>query len=169
MELISAERRSELLRSARTILKVELRDNYDVDVETFNAWRAGQSIEADVRIWGERAAARVAAGIVARRVKVVSEPLSDYHRFILEASKHVIDAGEEMRWLPRRRVSAVPLPGNDFFVLDGEIVIFNVFGGADQRAEIQFTQDPEVVKLCSTAFDTAWTLATPYGEYRAGS
>ncbi|TDD63864.1 hypothetical protein E1298_43040 [Actinomadura rubrisoli] len=169
MELISAERRSELLRSAQSILKLEVRDNYDVDAEMFSAWRAGQSIEGVVSVWGERAAARVAAGVVTRRVKVVSEPLSDYHRFILEASKPAIDAGEAMRWLPRRLVSTVPLPGNDFFVLNGEVVIFNVFGGADQRAEIQFTQDSGVVKLCISAFDTAWALATPYDEYRADS
>lgn len=167
--MISTERRSELLRSARTILKLELRDNYDVDAELFSAWRAGQSIEDVASAWGERAAARVAAGVVTRRVKVVSEPLSDYHRFILEASKPAIDAGEAMRWLPRRLVSPVPLPGNDFFVLDGAIVIFNVFGGDDQRAEIQLFHDPEVVRLCIGAFETAWALATPYDEYRAGA
>ncbi|MFC6884587.1 MULTISPECIES: DUF6879 family protein [Actinomadura] len=169
MESISVERRSELLRSARTILKLELRDNYDIDADTFSAWRAGRSIKDAVSVWGERAAARVAAGVVTRRVKIVSEPLSDYHRFILEASKPAIDAGEDMRWLPRRLVSTVPLPGNDFFVLAGKTVIFNVFGGDDRRAEIQLSQDPEVVKLCVSAFDTAWALAIPHGEYRAGS
>ncbi len=163
------ERRSGLLRSAKSILKLELRDNYDVDAETFAAWRAGRSVKETVSVWGERAAARVAAGVVTRRVKVVSEPLSDYHRFILEASKPAIEAGEMMRWLPRRLVSTVSLPGNDFFVLDDEIVIFNVFGGDNQRTEIQFAQDAEVVKLCTGAFDLAWALAIPYDEYRATS
>ncbi|MFC5185662.1 DUF6879 family protein [Actinomadura harenae] len=169
MESISVERRSELLRSAKTILKLELRDNYEVDADAFNAWQAGQSIQDTVSVWGERAAARVAAGVVTRRVKVVSEPLSDYHRFILDASKNAIDAGEEMRWLPRRLASAVLLPGNDFFVLDGEIVLFNVFDGADRRAEIQFADEPEVAKLCVSAFGSAWALAIPYGEYYTGS
>ncbi|MDX6740491.1 DUF6879 family protein [Actinocorallia sp. A-T 12471] len=169
MELISVERRSELLRTARSIRKMELRDNYSIDAEIFAAWREGRSIAATAKGMADRAAERIAAGVVTHRVKVVSEPLSSYHKFILAASEPMIKAGEVMRWLPRRLASTVFLPGNDFFVLDGEAVIFNVFDGEDQRAEIQLTQDPAVVDRCTAAFTSAWELALPYDEYRADS
>ncbi|TFE24655.1 hypothetical protein E0F15_21140 [Frankia sp. B2] len=168
MELISAQRRGELIDGARSVCKVELRDNYAVDQELFAAWRAGDS-EAVARAAGasrDKVAARVAAGIRLRRVKVVSEPLSEYQRFAFDYSAHAVEAGEDIRWVPRRLVSTVLLPGNDFFVLDDDLVIFNVLDGADRRAEQQLYRDADVVGLCRGAFDAVWTVSTPHRVFQ---
>ncbi|MBL7493716.1 hypothetical protein I6A60_33825 [Frankia sp. AgB1.9] len=169
MELISTGRRAELIANARTVLKVELRDHYAVDRELFVAWQAGSADTLDraAAASRDRVAARVATGMSLRRVKVVSEPLSEYQRFAFDYSAHTVAAGEDIRWLPRRFTSTVLLPGNDFFVLDDDLVIFNVFDGGDNRAEQQLHQDSETVKLCRGAFDAAWAAAVPHQAYSA--
>lgn len=167
MELISVAQRSELIDSARNVLKVELRDNYAVDGELFAAWQ-GRDFDAVARAAKgsrDKVAARVASGMVLRRVKVISEPLSEYQRFAFDYSAHAVDAGEEIRWLPRRSASTVLLPGNDYFVLDDEFVIFNVLGGANERAEQQLYRDAGVVSLCRSSFDAAWAVSIPHREY----
>lgn len=168
MELISVAQRGELIENARSVLKVELRDNYAVDRELFAAWQAGDSdaVARAAKASRNKVAARVAAGMSLRRVKVVSEPLSEYQRFAFDYSAHAVDVGEDIRWVPRRLVSTLLLPGNDCFVLDDEFVIFNVLDGANDRAEQQLYRDADVVKLCRDSFDAAWVVSIPRREYQ---
>lgn len=168
MELISVERRNQLIFRARTRLKLELRDHYEVDEATLSAWRRGdaEAVRNGMAFTG-RVAAETAAGVTVRRIKVLSEPPSEYMRFALDTADAVVDAGEDIRWLPRRLTSALLLPGNDFFVLDDELVTFNVLDGEDGRAEQQLWTDPDVVQACRVAFETAWRLAIPHREYHA--
>ncbi|MFI0409103.1 DUF6879 family protein [Actinomadura sp. 3N508] len=170
MELISAEQRKTLTRGAREVLKVELRDHYEVDAELLVAWRAGETekLAASYESWRGVIEAETAKGWTFRRVRVVSEPLSDYQRMAVEWSGSAVDAGEELRWLPRRLVSAVALPGNDCFVIDGQGVIFNVLDADGSYClEIQYSTDPDVVRYCRDAFAAAWALATPHHAFRA--
>jgi hypothetical protein len=168
MELISPERRNELVLRARTQLKLELRDHYAVDEAAIAAWRAGDSetVRARTATWHSRTAARVASGVRMRRVKVVSEPPSEYVRYAIDVSTPAVEAGEDIRWLPRRLTSALLLPGNDFFVLDDQIVIFNVLDGDDGPAERQLWTEPDIVSQCREAFEAAWKQAVPHRDYR---
>lgn len=167
MELISAEQRSALIWAGRPFLKLELRDSYAIDAELFDAWRDGdkETVSRFVDTWRDKVASEIAAGRRIRRVRVVSEPLSEYQRMAVEISGSAVDAGEELRWLPRRLVSSLPLPGNDCFVLE-DLVIFNVLGGNDERAEIQLHRDPDVIRFCRDAFEAAWDIATPHHKYK---
>ncbi len=97
---------------------------------------------------------------------MVSEPLSEYHRFAYIFAGPGVAAGEQMRYLPRRLVSAVPLPGNDCFVLDGQLAMFNVLDGNNNRVDVQLTDNPDVVKFCRDSFEAAWMMATPYPQYQ---
>ncbi|MCP2343060.1 DUF6879 family protein [Actinomadura rupiterrae] len=169
MELLSVQQRGKVLSGVRSLLKVELRDHYAMDDALFASWRAGDL--GAVR----RAAEAYRDTFEARRyerfgrVKVVSEPLSEYHRFVLDFSALAIElTGADIRWLPRRLTSGLLLPGNDFFVLDGEKALFNVLDGDDNLAEVQLYREPEVVKACLEAFAAASALAVPLHEYAAG-
>lgn len=74
-------------------------------------------------------------------------------------------ADPDLRWLPRSKVSAVALPGNDCLIRD-DLVIFNVLDGDKNRVEIQLSTDANVIRFYNDAFDLAWSLGTPNGEYR---
>ncbi len=77
-------------------------------------------------------------------------------------------SGEEVRWLPRRRTSDLLLPGNDFWVFDDRLVLWNHFTGEGEVAPEgrEATGDPAIVKACAAAFEAAWERAIPHGEYR---
>ncbi|WP_018655550.1 DUF6879 family protein [Actinomadura flavalba] len=164
MESISAKRRLEVLfgEPAQEVRKLELRDGYEVDRGLFEAWRAGDraAVEKTMRGHRDARAERAARGFPFRRVRVVSEPLSEYQRMAVD----IADPDERLRWLPRHRVSAVPLPGNDCLIRD-DLVVFNLIGGDDQQSDIQLSTDPDVVNFCNEAFERAWSLGTPNGEY----
>lgn len=168
MELISAKRRRELIFDARNLQKIELRDDYGMDASLLNAWRAGDhdAVKHSALEYAADVAARAKGGWIFQRLRVVSEPLSEYQQMAVATSGPSVNAGEQLRWLPRKLVSALPLPGNDCFVVDNEVVIFNVLGGDNQLAEIQLTRDEEVVSFCRNAFEVIWPLATPHHDYK---
>lgn len=171
MELISVQHRGELIKKSRTSLKLELRDNYAIDATAMDAWRRGGAAEARklVRPYAEQLAPKIAAGEkVLRRVKVISEPPSEYMRQALDVAGELVEAGEDIRWLPRRLTSTLFLPGNDFFVLDARTVIFNVLDGDDGRAEQQLYDEPGLVADCLEAFESAWRVAVPHRDFHHG-
>lgn len=171
MESISRDRWAELIDSAHDVAKIELRDFYGSDADIYTAWRSGDldAVAASYRNWLEYFTTEyIDAGRTYRRVRVVSEPLSDYQTMALTYSGITVDAGEGLRWLPRRFTSALALPGNDCLLLDGKTVVFNVLDpDATELVETQYSSDPEVVAFCQKAFDAAWKLATPHHEYLA--
>jgi hypothetical protein len=108
----------------------------------------------------------VASGKAFRRARVISEPITEYQRWVLSDSHLFVEAGEDIRWTPRRLVSDLALPGNDFCLFDDETVIFSVFSGDGLVVERQLWTDPDVVRLCRTAFEAVWTLGIPDHEYK---
>ncbi|MFF5471909.1 DUF6879 family protein [Streptomyces achromogenes] len=107
-----------------------------------------------------------ARGVVVRRARVVSEPVSEYIRWEHYVTHANVTAGEEVRWLPRRQATSIPLAGNDFWLFDGALLRVHHFSGDGVVVEDEITADPETVKLCSTAFQAVWERATPHHLYK---
>jgi hypothetical protein len=109
----------------------------------------------------------VARGVVVRRARVVSEPVSDYVRWEHGLTEPInIKAGELVRWLPRRLASTLALPGNPYWVFDDRLVRFSLYGGDGEVHGHQYSEDPAVIGLCASAFEAVWERATPHAEYR---
>lgn len=173
MTTTAAATRSEfagLLQAARhTAVHLEMRDAYAVGDPCFEAWRAGKAFDRSERdaVWRQILAEPIRRGVQVRRARIVSEPVSAYIRYeheITEAAN--VAAGEQVRWLPRRRASDLALPGNDFWLFDAKTVRFNHFTGDGEWAGTELVTDPGVVKLCVAAFDAVWDRAVPHQEYR---
>ncbi|TDD63861.1 DUF6879 family protein [Actinomadura rubrisoli] len=166
MDLISPQQREEVLWEGepQEVRKLELRDGYGMDSELLDAWRAGDPdgfVERAIADHTEHLRQKAAEGRPYRRVRVVSEPLSEYQRMAV----NIASSYEQLRWLPRRLASSLLLPVNDCLVLDS-LVVFNVLDGSDNRAEILLSRDPDLVAAVNTAFEEAWALAIPNGEYK---
>ncbi|MFB8206307.1 DUF6879 family protein [Streptomyces sp. NPDC056010] len=99
------------------------------------------------------------------RARIVSEPVSEYTRYLHDNTCTNAAAGELVRWLPRRRASDVALPGNDFWLFDGRRVQWNHFAGDGSSQGPEVTKDPAAVKLCADAFEAVWVRATPHDQY----
>lgn len=164
---------AELLASTtRSAVHLEMRDSYAVDYETgpFAEWRRGfRHDPADRaswwRPWLDLVQETVARGVVIRRARIVSEPVSEYTRFLYDGTFTNVAAGELVRWLPRRQASTIALPGNDYWLFDDKVVRWNHFTGEGQSAGGEVTTDPAAVKLCADAFEDVWARAIPHNQY----
>jgi hypothetical protein len=174
VQLTTAEVRDQLLTSCeREAVHLELRDTYAIHSETerFAAFLAtGQRADGapqapDRRYWLDMIRSVTGAGRRVRRARIVSEPVTDYIRYEWAGTATNIEAGEEIRWLPRRLASTIALPGNDFWLFDDTTVVFSIFTGSGDLAERQLVTDEAAVQLCRTAFETVWSAAIPHDQY----
>ncbi|OIK25539.1 DUF6879 family protein [Streptomyces malaysiense] len=95
----------------------------------------------------------------------MSEPVTDCIRFEHAITDANCRADEQVRWLPRSRASILALPGNDFWLIDGRLVRWNLFSGDGHAHEPDHTDDPQAVKLCAEAFRSVWELATDHADH----
>ncbi|MDQ2789628.1 MAG: hypothetical protein DLM60_13810 [Pseudonocardiales bacterium] len=170
MDSISYEELKRLFTSfQREALHLEMRDSYGTAVEIphLAKWEAGEPDDIDwLRPWFDTVRAGTQTGKVFRRVRIVSEPVSNYQRWVLKDSHLFVEAGEDIRWVPRSRVSTIALPGNDYWLFDGQVVVFLIFAASGLVVDRQKTSDRTTIELCRTAFDTVWTLSIPDSEYQ---
>lgn len=154
----------------RCAVHLETRDEYLPDDPDFAAWRAGRRPPGTYWPWWMNlVSVTVARGVDVRRARIVSEPLSRCARFEYDITEELnLACGEDVRWLPRRRASDLALPGNDFWLFDDEVVVFNHFTGDGSAAAEPFEvrTEPAVIKLCTIAFDAVWERAVPHLDYR---
>ncbi|GAA2252757.1 hypothetical protein GCM10010232_46510 [Streptomyces amakusaensis] len=164
---------AELLRSARhTAVHLELRDIYDVGDETnsFDRFLRTGAVDLDPESaqwqgWTPLVREAISRGVVMRRARIVSTPVTDYIRYEHAMTPVNVAIGEQVRWLPRDRASDIALPGNDLWLIDDRLVLFHFFTGVGDWAGHEFTEDPDVVKLCTSAFETVWERATPHDDF----
>ncbi|MGW7517841.1 DUF6879 family protein [Streptomyces sp. NPDC054796] len=172
MESLDAEGWSQLFSSCRkSACHLEMRDHYAVAEEAadIEKWRAGkwgpEEDAASKAGWLELMRATAARGVRLRRARIISEPASEYIRFEHEGTPQNIEAGEDVRWLPRTRASGLALPGNDCWIFDSETVLFNHFAGEGGWVGTELSSEPQVAKLCARAFESVWELGVPHDEF----
>ena len=126
MELWTAERRDTLFDTfERDAFHLELRDDYHLDSEdeSFRRWKRGDPADPSDydRPWLRRIRRVTDSGRTVRRVRVVSEPLSEYIRYEFNSTGQNLAAGEDIRWLPRHLVPVglvFPAYGRDWWLFD---------------------------------------------------
>jgi Family of unknown function (DUF6879) len=160
-ELIAATQRS--------AVHLEMRDAYVPDDPSFIAWQGGPSYDRTRReaAWHALIGGARARGVVVRRARIISEPVTPYIRFEYDVTNSMnIAAGEQVRWLPRRNASDLALPGNDFWAFDGRLVRFGYFAGNGAVVGHEMSDDPAVAKLCAGAFEAVWERAVDHRDYQ---
>lgn len=140
---------------------LEMRDTYTPKDPDYLRWQAGEHVDPARRWpeWIELVSGAVARGVVVRRARIVSEPVTDYIRYEHGLTDRLnIGSGELVRWLPRRRASDLSLPGNDFWVFDDRLVLFNHFAGDGSSGDKELREEPAVITLCASAFEAELRL-----------
>ncbi|AXG78217.1 DUF6879 family protein [Streptomyces paludis] len=161
---------AEILRGTeRSAVHLEMRDAYG-DNERFAAWRRGHRTDwSDRATWWrgfhEEVAGAVARGVVIRRARVVSEPVSEYVRWEHDVTRANVGAGEHVRWLPRRSASDLALPGNDYWLFDDRLARIHHFAGDGSLVDDEFSTDPTLLKLLASSFEAVWERAIPHEKY----
>jgi hypothetical protein len=156
------------LRAARRrALHIEMRDTYEItkEIEARFAGAPAPGPEAFAE-WHDLLSPLVTAGGDLRRLRIVSEPITDYVRFEHEDTPAAnLAAGEIVRWIPRDRASDLRLPGNDFWLVD-DTLLFNLASGDGDWLGIQRNDDPDVLAFCLESFEAAWLRGIDHADYR---
>ncbi|MFE5460400.1 DUF6879 family protein [Nocardia sp. NPDC056564] len=101
-------------------------------------------------------------GVAVTRTRIVSVPHTDYTRFSLAVAELNIQAGEDIRYLPRH--VAEDVPPDDFWLFDDELVIFSAFGPSRAWSGA-VTVDATIAGYCHRMKEQFWALSVPYSEY----
>ncbi|WP_113701842.1 DUF6879 family protein [Nonomuraea lactucae] len=154
-----------------TAFKFEFRDRYDVpsEHESLRKFLAGQpDPERATRPWLAKMRGSTGEGKRVERVRVVSEPHSDYVRWLLAGTPLNAAAGEDIRYLARPRAVDLGLPDRDFALFDSARLVLLNFDADDRPLQHELVTDPEVVLQHCQWRDVAWHYATPYEQYAGG-
>ena len=93
--------------------------------------------------------------------------MSDYQRWAHSTTQPLVDAGEDIRWAPRRLLSSVAMPGNDFYLIDDRLVVFmGTIRENGQSTGIVSSTAPTDLAMCRSAFTAVWRYAIPHRDYR---
>jgi hypothetical protein len=152
-DLVSPKEFADLFSSfANTAFRLETRDFYDDDSEhePFRRFLAGEPADDSwTADFCEAVRSRVAEGKRIERVRVVTEPHSDYVRWSLTVARLNVQAGEDIRYLPRAKAQELGLPDEDYWLFDSRRAAVLRFDDADRLLGAELIEDPaEVVKRC---------------------
>ncbi|MEC3919748.1 DUF6879 family protein [Nocardia sp. CDC160] len=148
---------------------LEVRDSYGVpqESERLRRFLEGEPdlIDDYKSSWVALVQETTARGVEISRVRVVTVPHSDYQRWLLSVTGGNVEAGEDIRYLPRHLAGEVP--PDDWWLFDDERVVFNLVdeNGSQASAGMAVTTDPRIVEYCRSVKQRLWELATPYAEY----
>jgi len=161
-----------LARATVSAYHLEQRDTYalaEIHRASYDAFSTfGEAADIEFMSgWTQTVRAAAARGVDFRRLRIVSEPVSEYIRWEHATTRANIDAGESVRWLSRRTCPDVAVVPFDFWVVDGATVVVNHFAGdgswPEPSAEIR--TDEHLVRLVVESFEAAWSHGVPHDQY----
>ncbi|MCP2342952.1 DUF6879 family protein [Actinomadura rupiterrae] len=162
-----------LIREARhSVVHLEQRDEYTAEPEYRRWLEAGKradhgAMAAYMAPWKEFVGEVTAKGVVMRRARIVSEPLSDYIEWEHALTEFNVEAGEQVRWLSRRDAYDLLTPTADFYVIDSQLVAFNFNAGdGTSLREYEYVSDPVRVGPVVASFEQVWNRAVDHAEYK---
>jgi hypothetical protein len=170
MEALTYEDFKALALSHGRAFHLEQRDTYNVESEDepFGRWLDGVPDDyAWHAEWASFVRQATTAGVQFQRVRLASEPHTDYIRWGLDVSPLNIKAGEDIRYLPRHLASDIELPEEDFWLLDDDLLILSVFSADGRTGGFALPSSPELLRQCIAVRDQVWRRAIPYAEYAA--
>ncbi|MQY04756.1 DUF6879 family protein [Actinomadura macrotermitis] len=155
-----------LAGAERSVVHLEARDTYDTTDPAFIEWRRTGDTSYEWDDWIELVGGVVARGVRFRRLRIVSEPVSDYIRWEHAISYGNIRAGEELRWLPRRLAYDLMTPVADYFMFDQRVIRYNFTAGDGTGLDVyEHVTDPRAIIPVVGVFEMLWERAVPHADY----
>lgn len=171
---ISGEEFLDLFRQAKSdVFRLELRDRYNVPAER-DRWEAFQARDwprldelnkAQRATWMQLIGDVTSTGKRVERVRVVSEPPTQYIQFELRLNEGNAEAGEVIRYLSRHQIEGLALPAEDYWLFDSASAVVLRFGDDDDLLGMELVDAPAAIESFCAGRDAAWRLAIPYQEY----
>jgi hypothetical protein len=152
----------------RRAFHLEMKEEYHVEQEdeAFSKFLAEGTVHPGWGSeWWNHIRDATSAGVAVQRVRIVSEPLNDYARFLLALSAYNVAAGEDIRYLPRDKAAGIDFPAEDCWLFDDSKLVLVLFPGDGRKYGMHSIDDPELTARYATVRDQVWERAVPYAEY----
>ena len=171
---ISEDEFGVMLRSfRRSAFRMEMRDAYALDYEReeFARFLAGvPTPPSDLdwwQSWLDQIARLTSEGKTISRVRVLSEPPSDYQRWMIWAAPWYAEAGERIAYMTQRKAYALGLPEGDWWLLDDERAVIMGFDDEDRIEVKTLITDPGLITRYIAWRDLAVRNATTAERFAA--
>ncbi len=157
----------------RSAFRFEARDSYALGYERadFEQFLAGSPVpppEIDWwRPWLDRVTRWCQEGKTISRVRVLADPPTDYQRWMLWSDRWVTEAGEDIRYMPRRKAYEIGLPDADWWLLDDEQVIIMAFDDDGNPVQKTLVTEPDLITRYRRWRDLAIRNAIPAEQVAA--
>ena len=151
---------------SRSSWRWECQGDYRSDHELVRRWRGGERTREDheERDWVRYIRGLREAGIPFERVRMLTEPLTDYLAWMLANTNPNVDAGEDIRWLTENKARELGAPDYDFYIFDDDrVVILNFEDMVLTGAEA--IDDEDVVAEHRAWREKVWPHAVKHREY----
>ncbi|MBL1079141.1 hypothetical protein JK358_32530 [Nocardia sp. 2] len=151
----------------RSAFHIEVQDSYSTpeESEPFHRFLTGQPDDYGwLREWLDIVRAQTKRGVAFTRLRVVAVPHADYTRWGLAVAPSNIEAGEDIRYLPRAS-AAQDVPRDDYWLFDESTVAFTLFDSNGRAAGAAVTTDPALVRRATSVREALWGSAVPHSEY----
>ena len=132
--------------------------------EPFRLWREGRPDNAFLDGWLTRVRSFRAEGKTLQRVRMVTEPPTEYLRWMFTVTPLNVAAGEDIRWISEQAAHFLGgMPKHDFYLFDDQRVAIMQF---DDNGVVgaEVTDDPGTVAEHRDWRDRVWSAATPHAE-----
>lgn len=154
-----------------TARRLEPRDRYNTEnSERRQRFLTGELTDYSfMDDWASARRAGRAQGKRMTRVRVVTEPLSDDARYLLDVARINVAAGDEIRYLPRQRAQELDLrlPDEDYWIFDATTVTVILFDEDDRPVGYELIDDPAEIVQRLHWFDAAWHYSVSREEFAA--
>ncbi|MFN2495882.1 MAG: DUF6879 family protein [Pseudonocardiaceae bacterium] len=154
-----------------TARRLEPRDRYNTEsAERRRQFLSGELTDYSfMDNWTGKIRAGRVQGKRMMRVRVVTEPLSDDARYLLDVARLNVAAGDEIRYLPRLRAQELELglPDEDYWIFDATTVVIIHFDDDDRPVGHELIDDPAQIVQRLGWFDAAWHYSVSREEFAA--
>ncbi|MFI9719409.1 DUF6879 family protein [Streptomyces sp. NPDC052396] len=149
-----------------TAWRLEPRRAYQVDYESepYQRFLRGEDPARDPdRPWLANMRKQTSLGKRVERVRLIDDPPTAYQRYGLTGVPAALEAGEDVRYLPRSRAGQLGLPLEDFWLFDSRYAARFHYEG-DRAIGLEVVEDPVRVLAYCQIRDAAWHYAVPYAR-----
>ena len=151
MSLISEEQFTGMFRDCDTAFRWEAQRSYrtsDAEAEALARFTAGDPPTPDEypewQSWLDFIRELTGQGKTISRIRVVDGPPTGYQRWAMQAARYHVEAGENIRWLPRATAVSLGIPMNDWWLFNDTSVVLMRF--TDAGVSMTLATGPEITR-----------------------
>lgn len=151
----------------RSVWRWECQGHYQVDEDELARWRAGRPAELDAETiaWHGYIRSLRQRAIPFQRVRMITEPVTEYLVWLMSTTDANVDAGEDIRWVHESVARELGMPTYDFYLVDDERVAVLRFDTEKVLTDVEVVWQPDVVAQHRRWRGTVWHHAVQHRDF----